>query len=394
MARVVPLTAPFAAELGHAFTATLPDEVHAYARDGALAFVFEDGRALSPGDSLHDDVRHHGRGAYRLWGSRLYFSASDNSDCNANQRTYSLVLVSLSPASQAYAEVLGGLAKDDELLMASVARNSGHNKSLTLNFLQYYAFFHQFLERYGVTRPDSVLELGPGERPYTALRFLIEGATRCVVNDIAPMQRAFTPDFLDHLGTFVDLVWPGRGNRLHNLRRPPDARGLVSIKGLEICDDRPFEELDIEGDFDLVHSVSVLEHVMNPGRVVAKTRDLLKPGGYACHSIDLRDHANFADPLGFLRLSEDDYAPTKSENRLRASDWFALFEAHGLELIGRELVTYRSAADHEYVYSESAGAYEPWVTDAMRQEFATPFHTKDLDDLSIVGVRVLYRKPL
>jgi SAM-dependent methyltransferase len=285
------------------------------------------------------------------------------------------------------------IARNDQLLMALLTRSCVCSKSLTLNFLQSYKVLQQFLERHGVRRPSSILELGAGERPYMALRFLMEGATRCVVNDIAPM-RGFTPELLEHLRTFIDLVWPGSADRLDQLRMPTTTSGVVPIKGLEMCDGRPFEDLDISGDFDLVHSASVLEHVMHPRRVVAKIREWLKPGGYACHSIDLRDHANFEDPLGFLRLTEEQYARNKTENRLRASDWFALFDELSFDLVGREFVIYRSAHDRHLTFTECAPKEEPWVTDRMRQGFTSPFDAKELTDLSTVSIRVLYRKPL
>lgn len=393
MARVVPLIRPFVADGGYAFTASVPEDVPSYVRGGALSFVLEDGRPLSPSDSLHDHIRAYGCGAYSLWRSRLYFSASDNSDCNANGREYSLVLVSLSSASDQYSEVIGRIAKDDALLLALINRNCGYNKSLMLNFLGYYNLFRGFLERYGAAQPSLTLELGSGERPYVALRWLMEGATRCVVNDVAPIEGAFTPQFVDHLRTFVDLAWPGGASRLDRLLMPADAGGLIHIRGLEICDRQPFEEIDIDGGFDLVYSVSVLEHVMNPRGVVAKMQQLLRPGGYACHSIDLRDHANFEDPLGFLRLSEEEYALRRTENRLRASDWFALFDELGLTLIGREFVACQSALNPQHRYSETEPS-EPWVTESVRQGLTSPFDTKGLADLSTIAVRVLYQNPL
>jgi hypothetical protein len=48
----------------------------------------EDDRVLGPGQALHDDIRRHGAGRYSHWERTLYFSTSDNSDPNANGRSY------------------------------------------------------------------------------------------------------------------------------------------------------------------------------------------------------------------------------------------------------------------------------------------------------------------
>jgi hypothetical protein len=57
--------------------------------------VYEDGRELGPGGSMHEDIRNKGLGAYSHWdagewGYRVYFSTSDNSDPTKNSRKYEL----------------------------------------------------------------------------------------------------------------------------------------------------------------------------------------------------------------------------------------------------------------------------------------------------------------
>lgn len=53
--------------------------------------LLEDGEHLGPKGVTHDDVRTLGRGRYSHWGTKVYFSTSDNSDPNVNGRTYSVV---------------------------------------------------------------------------------------------------------------------------------------------------------------------------------------------------------------------------------------------------------------------------------------------------------------
>lgn len=51
----------------------------------------EDGRRLWPAQSVHNEIRIEGGGRYSHWEKQLYFSTSDNSDPNANGRTYTVV---------------------------------------------------------------------------------------------------------------------------------------------------------------------------------------------------------------------------------------------------------------------------------------------------------------
>jgi len=58
--------------------------------------VYENGKPLGPGDSIHDDIRKKGLGAYSHWDPKtqgvytVYFSTSDNTDPNTNGRDYDL----------------------------------------------------------------------------------------------------------------------------------------------------------------------------------------------------------------------------------------------------------------------------------------------------------------
>jgi hypothetical protein len=57
-------------------------------RASGTLILLEDGRALGPSDTNHDEIRARGRGAYSYWDQALYFSTSDNTDPRSNGRTY------------------------------------------------------------------------------------------------------------------------------------------------------------------------------------------------------------------------------------------------------------------------------------------------------------------
>lgn len=52
--------------------------------------LYEDDAPLGPAEQQHDDIRREGAGRFSIWGTSLYFSASDNSDPRRNRRTYTL----------------------------------------------------------------------------------------------------------------------------------------------------------------------------------------------------------------------------------------------------------------------------------------------------------------
>jgi hypothetical protein len=82
--RAMLLRRPFSSE-GLCATAPIPPEL--LAADATLT-IEEDGLPLGPAESLHDEIRQLGGGRFSIWGDRVYFSASDGSDCNRNGRNY------------------------------------------------------------------------------------------------------------------------------------------------------------------------------------------------------------------------------------------------------------------------------------------------------------------
>ncbi|HMU53902.1 MAG TPA: radical SAM protein [Nitrospira sp.] len=69
--------------------------------------LWEDDIRLGPKASLHDDIRKHGHGRYSIWGSQLYFSASDDSDPKENGRAYRLKRSDEGGDRQVYAAHVG-----------------------------------------------------------------------------------------------------------------------------------------------------------------------------------------------------------------------------------------------------------------------------------------------
>jgi MoaA/NifB/PqqE/SkfB family radical SAM enzyme len=72
-------------EEGYCRVARLPPDV-----DVKRYRLWEDERMLGPRESLHNEIRNLGSGRYSIWGRKIYFSSSDNTDPRRNGRRYAL----------------------------------------------------------------------------------------------------------------------------------------------------------------------------------------------------------------------------------------------------------------------------------------------------------------
>jgi SAM-dependent methyltransferase len=386
----IQLKRPFNPDGGAAYIAT-PDS----ALQDALVFLLEDERPLGPPDTEHQLIRELGGGRFSLWRGDIHFSASDNTDCNENGRDYQILALDSAMLRE---QMISHFGQDDEALLRLIRENARHNNRFFANFFQYYETITGYLRRNGIAVPEVVLEIGSGARPYTGLRFLFEGAKRYVANDLFEVQSTFSPTFIEALRATCLAINPILWLRFDSVFSP-DGQEFIA-PGLEPVGGRSFETLDDAKAFDFMHSTSVLEHVRDPEEIAGKMASLLKPGGHMWHSIDFRDHRDFGKPLAFLELSEEQYAPIATENRLRASDWLGILKDSGFEIVERQdwTMTPESVqAGHgimeaAYRFFGPNDTIVPFVTEATRSRFVEPFRSRDLTDLSIICTQVLCRK--
>jgi SAM-dependent methyltransferase len=128
---------------------------------------------------------------------------------------------------------------------------------------------------------------------------------------------------------------------------------------------------------DLVTSTNTLEHVLvdDLPPLLRECRRLLRPDGVMSVRIDMRDH--FADsdpavsPYNFLRFSETRWQLLNSrllhQNRLRRSDYLALFAAAGLDV----------------VEENTTGPTAAGLAALERLPLAEPFRGRPLADLAV-----------
>ncbi|MFZ4518962.1 MAG: class I SAM-dependent methyltransferase, partial [Microthrixaceae bacterium] len=148
-----------------------------------------------------------------------------------------------------------------------------------------------------------VLELGPG-RGLGLLRLAAAAGARCAAFDVAEYAAPADVAALDidlRVGPPPFLPWP-------------------------------------DATFDVVWSSSVLEHLRDPAATLAEVRRVLRPGGVHVAYVDLETHhggrreaATMYDFLRYPRWLWELMASRRSiwVNRLRRSDWEALFPGSG-----------------------------------------------------------------
>lgn len=380
---------PFRHDGGSAYVADLPPDLKSLTgRDDVIFLLQENDQELGPGDSVHQHIRDRGGGRFSVWQSSVYFSASDGSNCEANGRNYSLLGINASKDGSLRKTLLQRITQDDELLLGAVAANAAANNTVFANFFRYHHVISHWIRRAGLSTPKAVLEIGSGALPYTALRFLLEGVERYVANEVMPIREHFSRRLISDLRICCNQVAPELDSRWEKVLILA-GEDMYGLRGLEVHPSVPFEDIRATGPFEFIMSTSVMEHVMKPEAVFERMSQLCAEGGFVFHSIDLRDHRDFSRPLDFLAMTEDEYAVHPTENRLRASDFSALFERHGFEFVDGKWLMLTPGG---LVWTKDPSMATAGVMVEDRRDFAGRFVDMDLRDLSTLAVQWLYRK--
>lgn len=137
----ISLTRPFVLEAGYCYKANLDGaswgQELAKLGDSNTAprhsrtIVLEDGKPLGPAHIEHRMIAKEGNGRYSHWGSTIYFSSSDNTDPNINERDYSLAIHRDFLREQRFVKALAEFMNERLVEMGQEA--SG--------FFEYYASF-------------------------------------------------------------------------------------------------------------------------------------------------------------------------------------------------------------------------------------------------------------
>lgn len=252
-----------------------------------------------------------------------------------------------------------------------------------------------------------VLEVGPGDNPGVALRFLAAGAERVVCVDRFLLWRDPSQQ-REILRAVVARLAPEERARLEGVVTP-DGELVAGSRRLEMIEGVLIERADSRfppASFDLIVSRAVLEHVLDVDRSLAVMDRLLAPGGTMLHKVDFRDHGMFTDagmhPLTFLTVRERVWRWTGRNgdglNRRRRDAYRAALIRLGYS--HRILVTHVAGVAGELVPPrETLERGRDLPADALssaaelRPLLAPEFRELDDEDLLIDGIFFEARKP-
>lgn len=234
----------------------------------------------------------------------------------------------------------------------------------------------------------TVLEIGSGWFPVIPIIYAVLGARRVIMSDLRRyMDNQTFCAACDFVSRNADQI----GEALHV--EPADIRGLLdqasSPGDLGLDYQVPFDpRRQSSGSVDLITSRTVLEHIPENimGGLLAEWARLLSDDGVMVHAIDMSDHFEHADKtisrINFLRFNERTWgwinAVTDHQNRLRHSEYLALFVSVGLDTLAIEAHVNDRARE-----------------DATRLKLAARFNRMSPDDLAtLTSYLVLKPSPL
>ncbi len=129
------------------------------------------------------------------------------------------------------------------------------------------------------------------------------------------------------------------------IERTPDFNSLYKLLGFRyILDPQGTLECLPAESYDLIVSAGVFEHLPRMGvpHYIQQTNRILKPGGYAIHSINTTDHLHLYDrttsPKNYLRYSDRRWQllfdnQLQYINRLQRCEWMTIFNNTGFTFI-------------------------------------------------------------
>jgi SAM-dependent methyltransferase len=204
-----------------------------------------------------------------------------------------------------------------------------------------------------VKNGDLIMELGTGWLHWEALSLRLFYDIEAVLFDVWDnRQLGGLKNYVRQLGPMLAEGFDLSASELKRARSLIEAilkvesfDELYKLLGFEYVVESSGSLAQFPGDsFQLVVSGGVLEHVQREAlpTLVGEMRRILKPGGWAVHSIDTADHLEHYDrsvsPKLYLTFSEPAWRrffenEVQYINRVQRGEWLELFKSNGFELI-------------------------------------------------------------
>jgi SAM-dependent methyltransferase len=203
---------------------------------------------------------------------------------------------------------------------------------------------------------DRILELGTGWLHWEALTLRLFFDVEAVLFDVWDNRQLHAlKNYVRQLGGLLDETFGLSPEQLRRAKSLIDAVSrvksfdeLYKLLGFEYVT-HPAGDLTRFRDrsFQLVVSAGMLEHVKREavGTLIGETKRILKPGGWAVHSIDTSDHLSHYDPKvspkRYLTFSDPTWrylfeSEIQYVNRIQRGEWLQLFQRSGFELMDED----------------------------------------------------------
>ena len=193
-----------------------------------------------------------------------------------------------------------------------------------------------------------VMEVGTGRRLDMPLAFHLMGAASTATVDLHQYLRpeyalAALRVMLERRNDVVRIFSPLVGSdmltrRLDRLASVQSIEQLLALTGIEYHSPVDATKTSLpSASIDLQFSYTVFEHIPREVLlgILSECSRLLKPGGYACHHIDLSDHFAHDDAsitfINFLQFDEREWSRYNDnqfayQNRMRVTDFEKLYK--------------------------------------------------------------------
>lgn len=356
----------------------------------STARLFEDGQELGPSHTLHAEIENQGQGRFSHWENSLLFSTSDGSSPMTNGRAYQILI---EPKFER-----GGLGR---ALRANLQMSQSE-----MHCLLCWKLFSASGAARHASRFGRVLEIGSYSHPGLALLMLLINADHVTLNNQYPIKNFLTAEYVENV-VALTAAYAATKDSWRDMLDSVDGGYRIKPERLATIEKTDAADMGVEsGSIDLVYSLSVLEHIRHLGAVMREMARLIKPGGYMWHWIDVRDHTSMGDPLKYLRLSEEEFSRTYSDDNVRSrpSKYIETIESAGFEILNTQFTSFNPIKDGisdllpfivepASAFLSSTIAQVPTVvTEADRANLHPDFQNYSLSELSVSSVSVLARR--
>ena len=246
----------------------------------------------------------------------------------------------------------------------------------------------------GKVEGKTFFEVGTGHNTIAPIGFFLCGASEVITVDlhrrldfgILKKSLVWMSENRDEIGGYYEGIVERSGfnermDLIHSLKGIEKFLSEANIQYIAPADAANIDLPDASVDYHI--STTVFEHI--PGvdikRILREAKRILKKDGIAIHFIDLSDHFQHQDKsitsINFLRYSEKEWDKIAGNefaycNRLRVSDYLALFKESGFDVCRKEATVDDEAREN------------------MRSGFVVDegFRDYNVDDLCVTGLKV------